>query len=72
MNLAAELDEFCRDQIGRAPLGEGQFGMGVDIPADRRQLVLIVAHLGDDRHRPLPVRRTACKFITSMIERMQM
>ncbi len=50
MNLATELDEFCRDQISRAPLGEGQFRMGVDIPADRRQIILIVAHLGNDRH----------------------
>ena len=43
MHLAAELGELGRDQVGGALLGEGEFGMGVDVAADRGQFVVIVA-----------------------------
>ncbi len=56
MHLAAELGELIRDQVGRAPLGKSELRMSVNVAADRRQLVLIMAHLGNDRHRSLPAR----------------
>jgi hypothetical protein len=72
MDLAAELGELCRDQVRGAPLREGQFRVGVDIPADRRQLVLIVAHFGNNRHRPLPFDDQPLSFLPSIIEGRQM
>ena len=50
MHLAAIFGELLRDQIAGALLGEAKLGMGVDVAADRAQLVESVEHLGDDRH----------------------
>ena len=41
---------FVATSIGGALLLEPDLGMGVDVAADRGQLVETVAHLGDDRH----------------------
>ena len=57
IDLAAVFGELCRDQVRGALLGEGELGMGVDVAADRSQLVAIVEHLGNDRHRQLLVQR---------------
>ncbi len=51
MHVAAKFGKLGRDQIRRALFGEGQFGVGMDVAADRRQLVLIIAHFGNDWHR---------------------
>jgi len=59
MHLDAVFGELGGDEIGSALLGKGQFGMGVDVAADRRQFVQIIGDFGEDRHRGSRVPETS-------------
>ena len=53
IDLAAIFGELCRNEVRGALFGKGELGMGMDVAADCNQLVAIVEHLGNDRHRQL-------------------
>jgi hypothetical protein len=57
--LAPELGQPGRDEVSGALLGKSELRMGMNIASDRSQLVVIVEHLGKDRHVRLFARRPA-------------
>ena len=55
----AERREVLRDEVGGALLLEAQFGMGMDVAAAAREIVVEFLDAGDELHvRPPPARAT--------------
>src|SRR5882762_6103631 len=68
--LAPELGQPGRDEVSGALLGKSELRMGMNIASDRSQLVVIVEHLGKDRHVPLFARRPARQSGTIIVSPM--
>ena len=69
VNLAPELGEPGRDEVSGALLGKSELRMGMNIASDSGQFVVIVGHLGKDRHTRLSAWRPAPQSGTIIVRR---